>query len=191
MTYNIEYYYPVRVYNSIVDNYQSINYQIDKVIDKIDFKMIDRWGPTHYLSSDFSKDMEEINILKELRLHKVIKVIDHHLRAYCSELNYSMRDYKLSTWFSLFKKGNYAHIHHHGSVDIAGVYYYKTNENDSDLFFNSPLPFRDCFQKDSNPIHHKPIPGKILLFPGWFRHGVRTSTSDSDRISLSFNIQFK
>ena len=58
MTYKIEYYYPIRVYNSVVDNYQSINYQIDKVIDKVDFKMVDRWAPTHYISTDFEGNGE-------------------------------------------------------------------------------------------------------------------------------------
>ena len=189
MTYKIEYYYPIRVYNSVVDNYQSINYQIDKVMDKVDFKMVDRWGPTHYISTDFKT--KEVDILKDLRLHKVKKIIDNHLRVYCSELNFPVRDYELKTWFSLFKKGNYAHIHDHGQADISGVYYYKTNENDSDIFFQPSWPYRECFDVDSYDINHTPQPGKILLFPGWFKHGVRTSTSDHDRISLSFNIQFK
>ena len=194
MTYKIEYYYPIRVYNSVVDNYQSINYQIDKVIDKVDFKMVDRWAPTHYISTDFEGN-GEVDILKDLRLHKVKKIIDNHLRVYCSELNYPVRDYKLKTWFSLFKKGNYSHIHDHGKADISGVYYYKTTEKkglcDGDIFFQPPFPYRECFNIDSHDINHTPQLGEILLFPGWFKHGVRTSISDHDRISLSFNIEFK
>ena len=37
------------------DNYQSINYHIDKVIDKVDFNMKENWGATHYLSTDFKR----------------------------------------------------------------------------------------------------------------------------------------
>ena len=188
MTYKIEHHYPIRVYCGTVDNHEVVNYHIDKVIDKVDFKMVGRWGSTHYISTDFSLD--NVNILKDLGLNLVIGVIDKHLQEYCSELNYpsrKTRDYTFESWFSLFKKGNYAHIHHHGHADISGVYYYKTNENDSHLFFESPHPL------DLTPaqISHTPSPGKILFFPGWFKHGVRTSTSDDDRISLSFNIYFK
>tara|TARA_B100000287_G_scaffold426678_1_gene475013 strand:- start:37 stop:609 length:573 start_codon:yes stop_codon:yes gene_type:complete len=190
MTYKIEYYYPIRVYSGVAHDYQSINYQIDKVIDKVDFKMVDRWGPTHYISTDFTST-KEVDILKDLRLHKVKKMIDDHLRAYCSELKFPVRDYHIENWFSLFKKGNYAHIHDHGSADISGVYYYKTNEKDSEIFFQAPFPYRKSFEVDYYEIIHKPTPGGILLFPGWFKHGVRTSTSDRDRISLSFNIEFK
>ena len=161
MTYKIEYYYPIRVYNSVVDNYQSINYQIDKVMDKVDFKMVDRWGPTHYISTDFKT--KEIDILKDLRLHKVKKIIDHHLRVYCSELNFPIRDYELNTWFSLFKKGNYAHIHDHGKADISGVYYYKTNEKDSDIFFQPPFPYRECFHIDSHDINIRKIRSTLKL----------------------------
>ena len=192
MTYKIEHHYPIRVYCGTVDNHEVVNYHIDKVIDKVDFKMVGRWGSTHYISTDFSLD--NVNILKDLGLNLVIGVIDKHLQEYCSELNYpsrKTRDYTFESWFSLFKKGNYAHIHDHGQADISGVYYYKTNEKDSEIFFQAPFPYRKSFEVDYYEIIHKPTPGGILLFPGWFKHGVRTSTSDHDRISLSFNIQFK
>ena len=78
MTYKLEYYYPIRVYNGVVNDYQSINYQIDKVIDKVDFKMVDRWGPTHYISTDFTST-KEVDILKDLRLHKVKKLSLIHI----------------------------------------------------------------------------------------------------------------
>ena len=38
---------------------------------------------------------------------------------------------------------------------------------------------------------HKPEVGKILLFPGWLKHGINTNNTDNIRISLSFNICFK
>jgi ectoine hydroxylase-related dioxygenase (phytanoyl-CoA dioxygenase family) len=31
----------------------------------------------------------------------------------------------------------------------------------------------------------------LLLFPGWLEHGVATNETTSDRVSISFNINFK
>jgi len=127
-------------------------------------------------------------------LHKVKKIIDHHLRVYCSELNFPIRDYELNTWFSLFKKGNYAHIHNHGLADISGVYYYKTNGKDGKIFFESPNPHFDtsrCYFWKGYRREYDPEEGHILLFPSWLRHGVETNQTDDVRISLSFNIKFK
>jgi uncharacterized protein (TIGR02466 family) len=195
----IEHLYATPVYNSVVKDYKTINYHIDKVIDRVDFNMKDEWGSTHYLSTDFSKKK---CIVKELGLRKVTKEIDNHLREYVNEMNadkrffqtFEIKDYRLESWFSKFKKGNYAHLHHHGDADISGVYYYKTNNNDGDLFFVSPNPHLDtrkCYMRFGEAWEHHPAEGKIMLFPGWLRHGVRTNNTDDTRISLSFNVYFK
>ena len=126
-------------------------------------------------------------------MNKLSKEIDKHLKEYCSEIGYEYKRYKIDSWLSKFGKGNYAHIHHHGITDISGVYYYKTNGNDGKIFFETPNPFLDtqlCYLRYGETWEHKPQEGKILLFPGWLRHGVRTNETDNTRISLSFNIYF-
>jgi uncharacterized protein (TIGR02466 family) len=188
----IEHLYSTPVYNGYVSDYRALNYHIDKVIDKVDFNYKKEWGATHYLSTDF---MKETNILKELGLNKIEKEIDTHLRNYCNDLDFIMRDYALESWFSKFEKGNYSPMHHHRTSDISGVYYYKTNGEDGDFWSESPNPYLEttkCYEiRFGKIVRYKPQEGKILLFPGWLKHGVKTNTKDSTRISLSFNIYFK
>ena len=188
----VEYLYPTPVYSTNILDYQTLNYYIDKVIEKVDFHYKDNWGATHYLSTDF---VDHLNIIEELGLHKIKKEIDNHLRKYCEGLNYETPDYKLESWFSKFKKGNYAQIHHHKLADIAGVYYYKTTGEDGDIFFESPNPFLEitkCYStKFGQRVCCRPKEGTMLLFPGWMKHGVMTNLTDDTRISLSFNISFK
>ena len=197
----IEQLYATPIYNAIVKDYQVLNYHIDKVLDRVNFNHKDEWGATHYLSTDFGVGTTD-NIIKELGLHKVSKEIDNHLRKYIDELNgddrfhqaTEMVDYDVRSWFSMFKKGNYAHIHHHGDADISGVYYYRTNKKDGNLFFTSPnihLETTRCYMRFGEVWEHHPEEGKIMLFPGWLKHGVRTNTTEDIRISLSFNIYFK
>ena len=57
----------------MVVDYQTINYHIDKVIDKVNF-ILDKWGKTHLISTNFTKkSLEYFNAIKELRTQKITK----------------------------------------------------------------------------------------------------------------------
>ena len=193
----IEGIFPTPVYYEMANDFEVLNSHIDKVIDKIDFNLNVHRDKPCYISTDFKT---HTNIIKEYRmLHKVEKEIYRHVREYCSELEFDIENYKyeMESWFTKCKKGNSILVHHHAYSDISGVYYYKTNGDDGDFFYESPNPFlgtnmifhqknRWCLQ-----WQYKPQVGKILLFPGWIRHGVIPNKTDNTRISLSFNINFK
>jgi uncharacterized protein (TIGR02466 family) len=93
---------------------------------------------------------------------------------------------------TLNELGSYAVMHDHGSSDISGVYYYKTNEQDGNLFFQTPnklLSSNFLFKSIPSIVEYTPKVGKIVLFPGWLNHGVHTNTTDNERVSISFNIK--
>ena len=185
----IEYLYPTPIYCCLVNEFESIQQEISRCMNKVDFQMKDSFGTTHYLSPTSFKE----NIFDKYRLKSLSKEIDKHLRLYCDDLRFPSHDYEITSWFAKYKKGNYANINGHGHTDISGVYYYKTNQKDGDLFFESPTPnlqTSKCYNKLGDSWDHTPIEGKLLLFPGWLRHGVRTNTTDNTRISISFNIYF-
>ena len=178
------------IYFNKVNNFLDIQTEITECIDNMEFSMKDEWGKTHFVSDDsFSEDF-----IGKYNLNNFSNELRIHLTEYCSSLNFNMREYKIrSSWLSLFNKGNYGQIHSHGPVDMSGVYYYKTNEEDGDIFFESSnlnLESSLCYYKLAERWKHKPIEGKILLFPGWMKHGIMTNTTEDSRISLSFNIQF-
>ena len=179
----------------MVVDYQTINYHIDKVIDKVKFYSPNKWGKTHLLSINFTKKSpESFNIIKDLRLKKLEKEIDKHLKEYCDEIGLPHLKYKMSSWFSKFENGSYAHIHNHADTDISGVYYYKTNGDDGKFFFESPndhLTTSRIYKHQGIRWEYIPHCGKIILFPGWLRHGVETNITDNTRISISFNINFE
>ena len=102
--------------------------------------------------------------------------------------------YNRKSWINEFRKGSYAHEHHHSTADISGVYYYQTNGNDGSIFFESPVREAGCtpaWVQLNNRFQIPPNVGLLVLFPGWLRHGVSTNYSDSTRISISFNVNFK
>jgi len=190
LTYRIEPTFVTPIYASFVSDFPKIKCKIDNVIDKVNFSYKSEWGKTHLLSdTDFRE-----NIISKLRLKCLSNEIDTHVRNYCDELNFEYKRYKMTSWIAKFQPGDFAHIHEHGHSDISGVFYYKTNEDDGDLVFTSPNPFlktSKLFAGTELSWIHKPIEGKILLFPGWIPHGVKTNETDNTRISISFNINFE
>lgn len=93
-----------------------------------------------------------------------------------------------------FDTGEYGHIHTHPRSDMSGVYYYKTNGDDGNIFFmsgNESSKNSICFGSYSDRWIHYPVIGKIILFPSYLSHGITTNTSNSVRHSISFNVSFK
>lgn len=182
----IEELFSTPLYVSQLDNFEEIKTQLGEVLPDIGFT-----SGNHYLTDPtFTEDL-----LLKYNLYKLRNELDRHIREYCKHLNYECGEYVIKSWLSMYKKGQYAHIHEHGHYDIAGVVYFQTNGEDGDIFFTSANPFLSISKIFQNMLSmswtHKPIPGKILLFPGWLSHGVRTNDTDNTRISFSFNVLFK
>ena len=189
MTYHIENIFPTPLYVSDVSNFYLIQQEIRDSIDSVEFKMREDWN-THYLSDiTFEK-----NIIDELNLQYFKEEIDKHVRNYCKSILFEYKNYTLDSWISLFKPENHGHLHSHGDSDIPGCYYYKSNGKDGDIFFETPVPNMSsshCFYENyCKRWDHTPKEGKLLLFPGWLKHGIKLNTTDEDRISISFNVNF-
>jgi uncharacterized protein (TIGR02466 family) len=179
------------IYSSSITDVEIVQREIDSVLDSIEFDYLPHWGKTHKMSNTPRSDTFEVMGLRSLSAE-----IDFHVREYCHITNIQYRRYRTVGWFTLMQENDYAHTHLHGDADIAGVYYYKTNGKDGDLFFEHPL----LNVLLSNPIYsgminqrhyHSPAVGKILMFPGFLPHGITRNTTDADRISISFNIHFE
>jgi len=172
-------------YNQITGpQLNNVQTELSELLKTVEFKYHDEWK-SHYLGGDFDSTFT----FKHFQ-----QVLDENLPVYCNEINYHMPEYKTISWFSLFKPGNYGHKHDHGTADISGVYYYQTSGDDGDIKFYTP-----AYQTNSSifkhyagrPFGHKPNVGKLILFPGYLLHSIDTNLTDSERISLSFNIYFK
>jgi len=190
--HNIQSLFPSPVYSSKVYNFIRIQDEITSCIDQVEFDMREDWGQTAFLSDITFTE----NIIGKYNLNCLRCEIDQHLRKYCSFLEFNVDEYDCnisSSWLALFKKGNYGQLHSHGDADISGCYYYKTNGEDGDIFFESSnlnLEASKCYSNLSGRFRYTPTKGQILLFPGWMKHGIMTNMTDNTRISLAFNMHF-
>ena len=191
----LEYIFPTPIYYSHISNFDVVQEQLKNAIDNIKFQRNDewkkQWGETHYMSCSNYKD----SFLDTPGIEDFREEVNQHIKHYLFEMRHRRNiDYNIiSSWVALFTENDWGHTHHHGFADIAGVYYHKTNSSDGNIFFESPnpyLPVSYCYQQFAATWEHKPEEGKILLFPAWLRHGIKPNKTDTDRISISFNISF-
>jgi len=102
-------------------------------------------------------------------------------------------------WININPTGgtNITHIHPHSFM--SGVYYIQTPNDCGNLYFENPNPvsfdwkdfkFKD-FTKNINAenIEFHSKENDLYIFPSWAKHGVYSNTSNTDRISISFNGQ--
>ena len=126
--------------------------------------------------------------------------------AYESADSFGFSNYTLklaNLWMNINRKSNYNLLHTHAGCIMSGVYYAKVPECCSgDLKFVRDLNHQclkeywgcnenfDRYEHDYNYMEYyiQPKENLMILFPSWLMHSVDASSSDDDRISLSFNI---
>ena len=188
--------YPTPFYYATVDHYDSIQEEVNSLVDSSEFDYHPDWGNNHQLSDiNFSNNpiMYMENTRSEIQRHvgnylQGIKF--HESLEYTGGVNYTI----VSSWLSKFSEGEYAHVHSHAHHEISGVYYHTVKGDQGKFFVESPVPQMTSsfvFNHISQSLKISPQPGMILLFPGYLYHGVYANQTKDDRISLSFNISFQ
>jgi uncharacterized protein (TIGR02466 family) len=138
------------------------------------------------------------DIFEMFETHHFMSFLTRSINAYVSSLDQSPQPFTVQTsWMSRNKPGSYSHIHSHirSPSHISGVYYFKTNGKDGDIFFECPIPTVSTSWLGNNTllqpaIYLQPQQGKLILFPSWLRHGVCTNLTQDTRLSVSFNALF-
>lgn len=104
------------------------------------------------------------------------------------------------SWGNVQRKGEYAHHHQHGNVDLIGVYYVNATEGHPPLqIFDSRIPHRfnarsisknnQIITENVRYVNIKPISKKLVLFPGYLLHYVPTNMLETPRISVAINVE--
>ena len=101
----------------------------------------------------------------------------------------------MNSWINIAEKGVNHDYHAHPGYTIAGVYYYRVSDEQGGIAFNNPnmmiynagFPEGRCSPQS---LEYIPRDGEILLFPAWLQHCTHKNTSDEERISVAFNINF-
>ena len=62
--------FPIPFYRCIVNDYKSIQQEMETYLDEVDWKMNPQWGNTHYLSDGYFNDTPPFKSFnEELKIH--------------------------------------------------------------------------------------------------------------------------
>jgi len=183
-------YFDIPIYQNQIDNLDNVQEELSKAVANTEFSQVPNWNSHHLSNTNF-----DIDWLEEHHCSLLKEQIDINVKQYLQILHVlATRPYKYkSSWCTKTLNKEYAHLHHHGSSDMSGVYYFQTSGDDGNLYFESPMSnYYSWFLPHIQAQHHiAPSIGQLVLFPGWLRHGVRTNTTNSERMSISFNLIFE
>lgn len=172
------------------ERYELIQEELLRVHYNTDYKTPESFP--HKDSHLLSPNPFDNNILKQYRCDNFIEFLKESVSNYFELLRYQTPSYIIeASWLTKNTKGTYAPEHSHGSADISGVYYLKTTGDDGDLYFKNPTQISSgnrIMKLVSKKRSIKPVQGLLLMWPGYLSHGTYPNETDSDRVSLSFNI---
>ena len=101
--------------------------------------------------------------------------------------------YITQSWASISTPGQFHHGHVHQNSLISGVLYLSAEEGKDSIVFTSEkkyqriqLQAKEATAYNSAQLVHVKT-GDLLIFPSELEHRVEPTTSNSDRISVSFN----
>ncbi|MFI7642941.1 putative 2OG-Fe(II) oxygenase [Nonomuraea sp. NPDC049400] len=100
-------------------------------------------------------------------------------------------------WAVVYRSGGSLRPHSHHDCNWSGVYYVDNPtpvgaEGDAGyLQLLDPRPSAVSRQASPGPVRFEPVPGRIVAFPGWLTHQVRsTATGSGLRICIAWNVAY-
>jgi len=174
-------------------DFKSVQSEVKSLLKIAEFTKRNNWGTNNH---SLTSPMFDTNILQEYEAFKFLSIIKQNAIKYVTNLNGSC-DYDIditTSWITKTLKGEYALPHAHGDSDIAGVYYFQSNGADGSINFVNPSPALEATKlrgSQVKQVEYNPEVGRIILFPGWLMHYVTENQTDSERVSVSFNITLK
>jgi uncharacterized protein (TIGR02466 family) len=107
-------------------------------------------------------------------------------------------DTKLSIdmWCNVCEKESFLFPHTHSGSMLSGVFYVKTSQEDSVIFYNTQKLISNIYKANSptriscSQTTYKCFPGTLLIWNSDLLHGNPRRGSEEEKIAISFNISF-
>tara|TARA_B100000131_G_scaffold150958_1_gene146472 strand:- start:176 stop:796 length:621 start_codon:yes stop_codon:yes gene_type:complete len=189
--------FPYNVFKFKVEDYINLNKNLIKEVYNLkedNNQGITRSNKNGWHSPVFKKFEKKYPNLEKLR-----KIISDNFNKEISVMNKDIET--LSVWVNINEKDSYNQIHDHRRAFYSGVYYIKVPKNSGNLYFYNPeIWFTSAYEKpefflnkkyEEEKIEYDSKEGDLYFFVGNLPHGVEKNTVNEDRISVSFNFNFR
>lgn len=149
-----------------------------------------------FYSQCISTVNKELHILDLPEFKNIRVFIVDLIQAYCDLQKFKSLEMMFqSSWLNLYNVHGYQDLHTHHDSMLSGVFYLKSS-GEKDLIFQAPWHFfQACFPEytestleNCHNVEYESVIGRCYIFPSHLMH--RTLPAKSERISLSFNVQY-
>jgi uncharacterized protein (TIGR02466 family) len=188
--------FPTTIYEAEWENFENVKQSlIDRVFPCFENNIaagndyVDRDGNDIFLRTN-----PNLHLKPEFK--DVVDFIEFHGNQYWKELGFTVQEqpYVLQLWANDVPPGGFTPPHNHNPVAIGGAIYLDADPLKGNIHLEDPLQMtkgRMPYDWQYKPyLYTEEIsvsPGKILMFPAYLTHHVRSNKSTSNRIVFGFN----
>lgn len=174
------------IYKFKVPDYKTLN---EKLLEQVYEKKNN--SPQGIIRSNYGGWHSDAKRNQFLELEEIV------LDLYKKEILKTDKDVILSSiWANINYKNNYNKIHRHDGSHFSGVYYAKVPKDSGNLYFinqdtSLTEPYNYFKVGKADEVKYEPKEGDLYFFPGGLSHRVGKNLTNEDRISFSWNFNYR
>lgn len=161
------------------------------------------WSKTNYLNGYTSYGSMTDLHRRYPHFEELSRDIDRHARKLARYLDMDLQDGHLemsSCWVNIMPTNTVHSLHLHPLSVLSGTYYVDIPRGASSIKFEDPRlaslmaapPKRDGARpRNQQFVSLKPEPGQVVMWESWLRHEVPPNAARGDRVSISFNYDWR
>jgi uncharacterized protein (TIGR02466 family) len=161
------------------------------------------WSETHYLNGYTSYGSMTDLHRRYPHFEELARAIDKHARKFVRALDMDLQDGSLSMstcWVNIMPTNTVHSLHLHPLSVLSGTYYVDVPRGASSIKFEDPRlasmmaappKLAEARERNQQFVKLQPVAGHVLLWESWLRHEVPPNAADEDRVSVSFNYEWK
>jgi uncharacterized protein (TIGR02466 family) len=136
------------------------------------------------------------------RMEKFHELVSCVHRVTCGILRFlkiGYEDFEISgCWANVLAPRAAHRMHNHPNNFLSGVYYLRTGPGADTINFHDPRaqaavirpPVTELTAANTDQVVVRVTNGMLLMFPAYLQHSVDANASETERISVSFNVMF-
>lgn len=195
--------FPIPIFETLLDNHESINSSLIIEIRKLFSNMNNkRILSSAWHNGVFSRNNEPLgyssfndgDLTENPNFEFFYSDIRNRITEFFQQLHCHNSWSFTNSWTNVYPEGAFVPLHHHGNVHWSGVYYVKADPGCGDLLLVDPKEYslnNEPSNTDGRGVDKmtiNAIPGKLFLWPGYLKHETQPNHSGTDRIVISFNV---
>jgi uncharacterized protein (TIGR02466 family) len=188
--------FPTTIYEAEWPNFNEIRQSlIDKVMPYFETNLA---SGNDYVDKDgqdiFKRTVPNLHLQPEFK--EIVEFIEYHGHEYWKIMGFTTQEtpYVLQLWANDVPPGGFTPTHNHNPVAMGGSIYLDADPQKGNIHLEDPMtlvkgrmPYDWSYKPYLYTEEVKVNAGKLIMFPGWLMHHVRSNKSTSNRIVFGYN----